>query len=375
MVTGHIRKRKTKDGKTSYQIIIETEKDPITGKRRRTFKTVQGTKKDAENELVEMKHQLQKNGSVSTPSAIKLGDWLREWLSKHLIKQQETTKASYRERAEKRILPYLQNIPLKNLKALHVQDWINQLNAEGLAPKSVKNIYLILSGSLEKAKKLNMIERNPCEGIELPTIERYEAEVFDEKEIQQCLQAAKGTDMNLIAVLELSLGLRRGELAALQWSDVDLEKGVVYITRSRVIADGKKIVKAPKTRAGKRGLQIGDKVVTLLKQEFCKYNDDIKHNNFVDSGYVIHKKDGTPYSPDSLTQKWIRFRKKHGLKTIRFHDLRHTCATQMVALKVADKTIQARMGHASIQTTLNIYAHCLPSMNKEAGDKLDVLFD
>lgn len=81
-----------------------------------------------------------------------------------------------------------------------------------------------------------------------------------------------------------------------------------------------------------------------------------------------------PYSPDSLTQKWVRFRHKNNLRVIRFHDLRHTCATAMIAKGVDGKTVQTRLGHSSIQTTMNIYAHCLPSMNKDAGDKLDVLF-
>lgn len=375
MVTGHIRKRKAKDGRTSYQIILETERDPATGKRQRFYKTINGTKKDAEKELVRMKYSLDNNGSIFAPSAIKLGDWMEEWLSKHLIKQEETTKASYRERTEKRILPYLRNIPLKHVNNSHVQDWVNQLSEEGLAPKSVKNLYLILNGAMKKAKKLNMIDHNPCDDIDLPTIERYEAEVYDTQEIQQCLNAAKGTDMYLIAVLELSLGLRRGEIAGLQWSDIDLENGMIFITQNRVNAGGKKVVKAPKSKAGRRVLQIGGKVAALLTEEHQKYCKKVKQNGFVDSGYVIHKKDGTPFSPDSLTQKWIRFRRAHNLKEIRFHDLRHTCATQMVAMKVDNKTIQARMGHADIQTTLNIYAHCLPSMNQEAGDKLDVLFN
>jgi integrase len=95
--------------------------------------------------------------------------------------------------------------------------------------------------------------------------------------------------------------------------------------------------------------------------------------DFVDSNCVIRQENGACYSPDSLTQKWIRFHKANELKPIRLHDLRHTCATAMLGEGVDFKVMQTRLGHSDIRTTMNTYAHTLPSMNKEAGEKLDTM--
>lgn len=375
MYTGHIRTRKNSDGKASYQLIIEGDRDPITGQRQRRYESIKGTKKDAEITLINRLHDLNNGITFSKPSPMKLSDWLTEWMKLYTNKLSPTTKASYQERISKRIAPYLGSIPLGALTPSAVQCWINTLHEEeNLKGKTVKNLYHILNTALEKAKAVHKIKENPCNGIELPTVEKPEIEVFDETEIEQLLNVARGTDMYLITVLELSLGIRRGEIDALRWDDVDFDNSLIRIVRSRSMAGKEKVTKSPKTKAGIRTLHLGDVTAAILKEEYEKYCQEKQKPGFVDSGYIVHQKDGSQYSPDSITHKWIRFRRKHGLKEVKFHGLRHTCATMMVAQNVDEKTIQTRMGHSDIRTTLNTYAHCLPSMNKAAGDKLDVMF-
>ena len=374
MVTGHIRLRTAKDGKKSYQVIVETERDPLTGKRQRKYATVKGTKKEAEAMLEKIKTELSSYG-VFKPSAIKLKDWMDEWLTLYLPNIEATTRAGYEERIKNRIFPYLGNIPLNCLTTKEIQQWVNKLSEEGLSPKTVKNVFLNIKSALDKAVVLKMITANPCEGVELPKMEKYQAEVYDTEEISKLLEVAKGTDMYLLAILEIFTGLRRGELVALEWSDIDLESGTVNITRNVVLAGGKKVLKAPKSTSGTRSICVGDEVKAILKQEYLNYCKDklAQGQDFVDSGRVIRQSNGAAYSPDSITQKWIRFRKKHNLKEIRLHDLRHTSATAMLSVGVSMKVIQQRMGHSDISTTMNIYAHALPSMNKDAGEKLDKL--
>lgn len=378
MSTGHIRKRPTKDGKPSYQLIVESEKDPITGKRQRFYKTVNGTKKEAEVTLTRMKAEIDGSGAIAKPSALKLSDWMAEWLELYLPNIEATTRANYVERITTKLNPYLGSTPLKNIQTSMVQQWVNDLSKkENLAPKSVKNVYLNLKAALDKAVLLNMIPQNPCTGVELPKLVKYQAEVYDDIEIEKLLQETKGTDMYLFIVLEISLGLRRGEIAALEWSDIDFEKSVIHITKNRVIAGKEKITKSPKSQAGIRDLYIGEQLHALLSEEYKRYQADknAMGGDFVDSNLVIRQKNGKGFSPDSLTQKWIRFRKDHGLKEIRLHDLRHTCATAMLSAGVSPKVIQTRLGHSDISVTMNIYTHSLPSMNKDAGDKIDeVLF-
>lgn len=373
MATGHIRKRTCKNGKVSYQIIIEFEADPKTGKRARQYSTVNGTKKEAEAMLTRLINEAD-NGGIFKPSTLRLSDWLHEWLKLYLPNIEETTRAGYRDRIDNKIIPHLGSIPLCNLRTTEIQCWVNMLSTEeNLAPKSVKNVFLNLKAALDKAVLLNMIAKNPCTGVELPKLKKYNAEVYDENEIQKLIDAIQGTDMYLFVMLEILTGLRRGELAELKWSDIDLEKGIIHITRSTVLANGKKITKAPKSLSGTRDIAIGEQLTLILKKEHTKYlADRIKFGaDFIDSGHVIRQPKGKEFSPDSLTQKWIRFRTAKGLKDIRLHDLRHTCATSMLLAGINIKVIQKRLGHSDISTTMNIYAHVLPSMNKDAGEKID----
>ncbi len=377
MAKGHVRRRTSKAGKVSYQVILDVGVDPITGKRNREYHTVNGTKRDAEAYLSRMKAELANNGgTIVKPSAVKLSSWMDEWLDLYLPNIEATTRAGYTERIKNRLNPYLGNYPLNTLRTATIQQWVNTLSQdEKLSPKSVKNVYLNLKSALDKAVVLNMLATNPCTGVVLPKIQKYRAEVYDEVEIDKLMKAAEGTDIYLLVTLIVTVGFRRGEICALTWDDVDFTNGVIHITKNRVIAGNKKITKAPKSQAGTRDICIGDNLLELLKQERQRYLND-KYNyagDFVDSNCVIRQRNGKTYSPDSLTQKWERFCKTHKLKHIRLHDLRHTCATAMLKAGVSPKVIQTRLGHADISTTMNIYAHSLPSMNRDAGDKMDAV--
>lgn len=368
MFTGHIRQRNKKSGKPTYQLIIEGDRNPLTGERQRMYESIKGTKRDAEVALNRKLYELNNGITPIKPSAMKLGEWLDQWLSTYLPNIAETTRAGYHERIETRLKPYIGKYPLNTLSTSIIQTWVNTLLSANLSPKTIKNVFLNLKASLDKAVSLKMIPENPCNQVTLPTMVKYQASVYNEQEIVYLLNVAEGTSMYLLIVLELALGLRRGEIAALQWSDIDFGNGIIHITRNRVIAGNKKVTKTPKSASGLRDIAIGDNVLELLKNEYDKYQENTNKVGFADSGYVIHKDNGEPYSPDSITQKWVRFRHSNNLRDIRFHDLRHTCATTMIAKGVDNKTVQARLGHSSIQTTMNIYAHCLPSMNKSAGD-------
>ena len=254
MAKGHIRKRTSKSGTVSYQLVIETEKDPITGKRERSYYTYP-TKRQAEAELHNKIYALN-TGSVQTaPSSIKVKDWLAQWMDVYQKNLEATTRANYIERINHRIIPYLGDTPLKKLTPVTIQQWINTLQTTvGLAPKTIANLYNILNPALERAVVDNLIPTNPCAHAVLPKKQPYQAQVYNQQEIQQLFALVKGTDMELIVLLGLYLGLRRGEMVALQWSDVDLINGIVHVHRNRVLAKGKVITKPPKSTAGIRSI-------------------------------------------------------------------------------------------------------------------------
>lgn len=375
MATGHIRKRDTQKGKSRWQLIVECERDSITGKRDRHYKTVSGTKKDANIALRKMIQQYE-TGSPVKQSNLKTKDWMEQWLSLYLPNIEETTRASYTEKINAYIIPELGYLPLKSLNATTIQTWINKLHKEkNLSSKTIRNVYLNLNAALDQAVTLQMLAKNPTKGVVLPKKEIFKAEIYEKADIEKMMEAAKDTDMYLLLMLAVYVGLRRGELIALQWKDVDLDNGFIHVHHNTVLANGKAITKAPKSIAGIRDIAIGNKLVAELKNAKLQYkkNKIAYSKDFVDSGLVICKPNGEGFRPDSITQKWERFVKKNGLKKIRLHDLRHTCATLMAQAGVSPKTAQERLGHANVSVTMNIYTHNTEKMNREAATLLDTL--
>lgn len=373
MAKGHIRKRTSKAGVVSYQLVVETEKDPITGKRERSYYTYP-TKKQAEAELHNKIHTINTGGVQTAPSAMKLKDWLTQWMNVYQMNLEATTKANYVERINYRINPYLGNTPLKQLTPTAIQQWINTLQTtEKLAPKSIANLYNILNPALERAVMDNLIPTNPCANAVLPKKQPFQAQVYNQQQIQRLFALVKGTDMELIVLLALYLGLRRGEMVALQWDDINLTTGTVYVHRNRVLAKGKVIDKSPKSTAGVRIIPLGAPQIQQLKEAREQYLLDklAWGKGFKDTNLVLRKPDGSAYNPDSISQKWERFVKKSGLPVIRLHDLRHSCATALIAAGVNPKTVQTIMGHANMQVTMGIYVHNTPQMNQAAAAALN----
>ena len=370
MATGHLRKRINKNGSVSYQITAEGERDPLTGKRERKYKTLTGTKKQAEAELRKMISDLE-TGNISTPSSIKLSAWMDTWLATYLPNIEQSTKDGYKEKIDLYIKPTLGHLPLKVLKNNDIQAWINTLKKR-LSPKTIRNAYNNLNAALKQAVVLRMIPYNPCEGSVLPKLQKPQTNVYNIAQIQNALAAADDLSTYLLILLGASVGLRRGEMAALQWNDMDLVKNTISIRQNRVHTTLGIIQKAPKTQAGKRTITIGQDVVNALRDAKAIYDDATANKpGFKDLGYVLFKDNGEPFHPDSLTQKWERFVAKHKLPPIRLHDLRHSNATAMIAAGINAKVVQHRLGHANVSITLNTYTHVLPEMDQEAADTLN----
>lgn len=376
MATGSIRSRETKSGRV-YQITVEGDRDPLTGKRNRKYKTVRGTKKQAELMKRKMIEDME-SGDIMVASALKLKDWMEEWVTNYVPNIEATTKVGYNERIRNSINPYLGEIPLKALKTLSVQQWVNTLRKEkGLKPKTIKNAFLNLKAALDKAVVLGMIPRNPCVGVVLPKMQKYQGQYYNKEELKEMLEVAKDTDIYLMVLLTAYVGFRRGELVALTWDDVDFEKKTISVRNNTVLADGNIITKQPKSVAGIRDITISDNILAELKNAKKDYKKRklAMGRDFVDSNLVICRENGKGYRPDSITQKWRRFVISNNLKEIRFHDLRHSCATAMIEAGIDPKTVQQRLGHADISVTMNIYAHCTKTMDKKAAETMDnILF-
>ena len=366
-----IRKRTNKEGKvTGYQVTVEGVRGPC-GERKRFSKTV-STMKEAKETERKMLNQLS-NGGIQRVTPMTVETWVTTWLSVHKPDIEETTRRGYQEKFDNYIIPAMGQIPISHVTGTLVQSWVKELSDHGLKPRTIKNAHQCLYSAMKTASQLQMIPNNPCQYTILPKVDAYSAEVYDDTEIQAAIDAAKGKDIFLLVFLALSVGLRRGELAALKWEHIDLKNRKIHITENRVAVKGGVITKNPKSKSSKRTITIGPNACSILRSAKAEYEAkrEAYGSGFAKENYVIHLKDGSPYHPDSLTQKWDRFMTKHNLKHIRLHDLRHSCATSMVANNVDGKTVQQRLGHASYKTTYDLYVHRTQAMDDHAAEIMD----
>ena len=374
MSTGNIVERKRNNGEVSYEITVEGEKNLLTGKRNRVYKTIRGSKKEAKALMRQMMADMDR-GIAMKKLPKKISEWMDEWVELYLPNIEETTKIGYRTKIANYIKPAIGDIYLQSLRAEHIQKMVNDMIARELSPKNIRDTYNNINAAMKKALALRMIPYNPCEGVVLPKLKRYKANVYDIKMIHHLLDVAEGTDMYLPILLCVTAGLRRGELLALRWDNVDFKNSLIQIRSNMVRGEEDFIIKAPKSEAGIRDIRLGEEVMAILRQERVKYMTDLleRGSNFQNLGFVIRQHDGAPIRPDSMTRKWTRFIEANSLPRIRFHDLRHSNATALIQAGVNPRVVQQRLGHADVNITLNTYTHVLPDMDMDAAAKLDCI--
>ena len=377
-MAAHIEKHKLKNGKTCWRVIVEMGTGP-DGKRKRTYRNVHGTKKEAEALMARLLSELN-TGSYIEPAKISLTEYLRDWLKGYEPNLSPTTVDSYRINVEKHIIPYIGHIPLQQLKPMHVQNLYQDLlengradGKGGLSARSVLYVHRTLREALQHGVKLQLVARNVADLVTLPRANKYSATVYSEDELVQLLQISKDTDMEIIILLAVSLGLRRGELLGLKWSDIDLEEKRIIIRHNHVQTTQGNITKTPKSTSSIRTLELPDGLIPILQKhkDFQEDNKQKLGNSYHNDDYVYCQADGSPYCPGYISKKFAAFLKKHGLKHIRLHDLRHSNATLMLKYGVPAKVASERLGHSTIGITLDLYSHVLDDMQKEAAQKID----
>lgn len=378
MAIGSIRKRTDSKGNVTYQITLELDRDPVTGVRHRRYHTVHGTKRDAQEVLKKLLLNPDENLNA-IPSSVRLRDWMRTWLDEYLPHISQTTRDGYEEKVRNHISPALGGTPLNQLDPTQIQRFINSRIDRGMSPKSIRSMYNNLNAALNKAVQLKILSHNPCVGVVLPKLKRFQSAVYNATQINQLLDIAKqeSASIYVISILGALLGLRRGEMTALRWEHIDFDQKTITISENCVQTSKGAQKKGPKSEAGKRTISVGDKALDALREVKEAYDEACRSNPwFHDSGYVLFKEDGDSYRPDCITQLWNRFLKRTNLPYIRLHDLRHSNATLMIAKGVSAKVVQHRLGHADISTTLQRYVHVLPTMDEDAADTIDsAVFD
>jgi integrase len=374
---GHITKR----GKDSYSIVIELEKDPITGKRKQHWESVKGTKKAAEKRLSELVNQLD-NGIFIKPDKTTLAEYLDKWLKDYaLVNLSPRTVEGYEHIIKRHIIPVLGNIMLSQLKPEHLQKYYadklknGRLDGEGsLSAKTVRHHHVTIHDALQTAVKWGLLIRNPADAVTPPKPQRHEMHTWNEEEINKFLEAAKQTEYYPIFYLALFTGMRRSEILALRWQDIDFVYSQIYISRSlHHLRDGSIIFRQPKTASSNRKIAVSQSVLSVLEEYHEKQEGLhlLSGNPLTDDSLVFCHEDGSPLLPDTITHAWIKLVRKTGLRNIRLHDARHSHASLMLKLGIHPKVVQERLGHSSIQVTLDTYSHLAPGLQEAAAEKFD----
>jgi integrase len=265
------------------------------------------------------------------------------------------------------VKPTLGRVKLKNLSAMHLQRLYREKQDAGLSASTVQKIHHVLHKTLSQAVKWDLIPRNPADAVEAPRPVPEEMHPLSAEETRKLLEAAKGDKLEALYVLAVTTGMRRGELLGLKWSDVDLENSRLSIRRTLTRTDNGKGVALgdTKTKKSRRTIPLTPHAVDALRSHLERQLGEIEATGdlYEDQGLVFTTEVGTLINPSNLRQRsFAPLLKRAGLPHVRFHDLRHTCATLLLSRNVHPKYVQELLGHASVAITLDTYSHAVPGM-------------
>ena len=347
------------------------------GNRVRKYRTFD-TKRDATRAFNEHKVKMDK-GTQIMPSEYTFAQWLDYWYKDIILPQiEETTAYGYRGMIENYLKPQLGEIRLQKLTARDIQQYYTWLMDEKeLSPNTVIKHHNLLTNTLNAAERQEYITKNPMRAVSPPKKRQREAKFYTPEQLGILLDKAVGTRLELPVFICAYLGLRRGELCGLRWSDVDLEHKTITIENTRTQAGKKEIEKGTKTASSTRTLYLPDTLCDMLKaarehQQACRAE---YKNAYDDNDYVVVMEDGRPFRPNYLSELFGKFLADNDLPKIVLHELRHTFASLSNQAGIPAYNIGKALGHSTPATTQKIYTHLLDQTHTQAVEGVAAIAD
>lgn len=347
------------------------------GRRVRKYRTFD-TKRDATRAFNEHKVKMDK-GTQIMPSEYTFAQWLDYWYKDIILPQiEETTAYGYRGMIENYLKPQLGEIRLQKLTARDIQQYYTWLMDEKeLSPNTVIKHHNLLTNTLNAAERQEYITKNPMRAVSPPKKRQREAKFYTPEQLGILLDKAVGTRLELPVFICAYLGLRRGELCGLRWSDVDLEHKTITIENTRTQAGKKEIEKGTKTASSTRTLYLPDTLCDMLKaarehQQACRAE---YKNAYDDNDYVVVMEDGRPFRPNYLSELFGKFLADNDLPKIVLHELRHTFASLSNQAGIPAYNIGKALGHSTPATTQKIYTHLLDQTHTQAVEGVAAIAD
>jgi integrase len=342
--------------------------------RQRRFRTVWGpTRGDVAERLTKLLRE-QQTGTLTTDGRLTVGEYLSGWLADKRVRP--STRRGYETWVEQHLIPSLGRIRLAKLQPQDVHAMVHAKLAAGLSPRTVHHMRAVLRAALAQAVRYELVPRNVAALSNPVPVPDHEMTVFTPVEAMAFLEAVRGDRLEALYGVVLALGLRQGEALGLRWEDVDLDARRLIVANALQRVNGKLALVPPKTRRSRRTIELPDAAVTALRAHKVRQLEErlLAGARWRDSGHVFTSTIGTPLDGSSVTRAFQGLLVGAGLPRLRFHDLRHSCATLLLVQGVPARVVMEILGHSSIALTMNTYSHVMPSLKREAADAMDRVF-
>jgi integrase len=342
------------------------------GPKRRTL--YGKTRQEVANKLAKALSS-REDGLVFDAGKQTVGEYLERWLGDSL---RDTVRHGTFERCEQivrlHIRPALGNLKLKTLSPAHIQGLYRDRLDSGLSPATVQKIHAVLHKALDQAVRWSLVPRNATEAVKSPRPTPNQIKPLDSEQVKALLKAVHGDCFEALYTLAVTTGLRQGEILGLKWEDIDLANGVIRVRRTLTRRGGRLLLGDPKTKRSRRTVRLTEATVEALKGHLAHQMERMERlgDLYKDQGLVFATGKGTLVNPSNLRKRsFAPLLEKAGLPSVRFHDLRHTCATLLLSRNVNPKIVSEMLGHATVSITLDTYSHVLPNMQDGAARALE----
>jgi integrase len=330
------------------------------------------TRKEATAKLVELQKR-HGEGLAAGSTTLTVAGFLVEWLAHVERRVRPQTHAGYENNVRLHIVPRIGSKKLSRLTVREVRIMVDDMRSSGMSPRMVQWVHSTLRAALQHAFAEDLVTRNVARGVRIETPEKVTViEPFTVDEAREFLRQVRGHRLHALWVTVLLLGLRRSEVCGLHWSDVDLDKGTLRITRGLQRAGGALRELPTKTRRSRRTVPLPAVVMQALRDHRDRQDKErASTRHWQDTPYVFTSRIGTPLEPRTLTRTFHALCERHGLRRVRLHDLRHTCVSLLLALGVSPRIVMEIVGHSAIEMTMNVYAHVSLDNQRAALDLLN----
>lgn len=341
------------------------------GNGKRIRRAVYGdTKQEVQDKLRELQGQAQA-GTLVDQSGITLAEYLTSWLANTVKPQTSpTTHARYDSLVRLKVSPHIGGLKVSSLVPIHVYHLMGELERAQESLWTRKMAGTLLHNALKQAVKLKLLSHNPAADVPRAKPLEKEMKFFTEEQVKVFIEAAKKRRVGALFILAVGSGMRQGELFGLTWEDIDFEKNLVSVRRTLAEVKGAFTVKEPKSKRSKRTITLPPFVMEALREHRTK----MLAEGHIKAPVFCAKTGQYQRKSNMLRQVFFPMLEKAGLPRIRFHDLRHTHATLLLAAGESIKAVSRRLGHASIDITLKVYAHLLPDYDEALAGRLQKMF-